>query len=822
MSTHSKTIPEAVKSRWRELMEEITQQDKAYYEQQDPLLSDGEYDALRQELEQWEERYPALGSGESPSQRVGYDPSPLFSSVAHLHPVYSLEKVMDFEGFKAFSQRAARFLGRGLDGHFTWVAEPKIDGLTVILRYEKGILVRGATRGNGVMGEDVTANVRTISGIPHGLPNYEGPSSLEIRGEVYLLQGDFAQWNGEREGLGLPRLSNPRNAASGSLRQLDPEVTARTPLRFMPHGSSLAEDLYPGMDTYEAMMDRLQSWGFQGQPLRRVCPTMETVREYFEWIHQERSCLGYEMDGVVYKINDLVDQKRLGHSSRTPRYAVAEKFPAQEAITHILDIEVRIGRTGVATPVAHVHPLVVGGVRVTRASIHNAREIERKDLRIGDGVVLRRAGDVIPQILRVVHEKRPAHSTPFVFPTHCPSCHGPLVRKEEAVAWRCGAGWGCPAQAVAKLGHMVSRDAMDISGLGARQLAFLYEKKLVRRPGDLFRLKIEDLRDLEGWGEKSAQGLIRAIDSRRSLSLHRWIYALGIPSVGYMGAKALAQHYRTYATFETSVIPHGQNPQEVTMDASHGQNPQDLSREESPAETCKGVNPAKIPMDSKSIEFQGVEFHGERSGQDTAFLGTSGHPFYGSEFLESGEENPMTQESPSHGDRKYLGEGHGAPTESHGISFLPEEAGKKGEGMVHRGITPPWKLPLELLNISGIGEEMAHEILDFMLKERDWIADLSSLVQILPWEEVSPKFSSPLRGKTLVFTGTLPHMTRAEAKERAEQAGARVLSALSRQVDFLVAGEKSGQKIAQAQGAKVVVLNAHQWDKILAGEDPFG
>jgi len=686
--TEHRAIPDRVIQRWNALIHEIHIQDQAYYQHQEPILSDAEYDALRQELAQLEEAYPTLVTPESPSHHVGYQPSALFAHVAHLWPVYSLEKVMDFQGFQAFSEKAVRFLGLEKWHAFTWVAEPKIDGLTVILRYKQGILVRAATRGNGAVGEDVTANVRTIPSIPHVLTHYDGPPELEVRGEVYILQDDFQQWNADRQGLGLPRLSNPRNAAAGSLRQLDSSITASRPLWFMPHGSTLSDDLYPGIDTYQGMMARLKIWGFPGQKWAVACADDAAIQDYFKAMTAKRPHLNYEIDGIVYKMDRLSDQKRLGHSARAPRYAVAAKFPSHDAITHILDIQVQIGRTGVVTPVAHVQPVLVGGVTVTRASIHNANEIMRKDIRMGDQVVLRRAGDVIPQILYVVQDQRSPDSRPYVFPTHCPSCGTILVRKEGAVAWKCMAGFSCAAQAVGRLRHCVSREGLDVAGLGIRQLTFLHQKNLVHTPADLFRLTLENLKDLEGWGEKSATQVLEAIAARTTVSLHRWIYALGIPSVGYVTAKALADHYKDRTHLEEALL-HAKNP-----------------------------------------------------------------------------DSPQAQ---------------------------------------------------ELLNVSGVGQDVAHELSDFIQFEQDWVDDLATYVAIETGIEAkkSTDTGSPLYGKTVVFTGTLPSMTRAEAKERAEQCGARVLSGLSQNVDFLVAGEKSGRKIDQAKAWNVTILDASLWDRMI-------
>ncbi len=688
-------VPPALRAQWKDLQKHIADHDWAYYQNQAPVLSDDEYDGLRHQLQTLEQQYPALKTKDSRSQRIGYDPSPVFSSAAHLWPVYSLEKTTDFQGFLDFSDKAARFLGISGDSLGPWIAEPKIDGLTLILRYEKGHLVRGATRGNGVMGEDVTSNIWNIATIPHELSGYDGPDVIEIRGEIYILLKDFHQWNAERLEAGLPALSNPRNAASGSLRQLDARITASRPLLFMPHGSTLSDELYPGVSTYRDILLALKQWGFQQQMTWKVCENPQDIQDYFEWITVQRPTLGYEIDGVVYKLDALVDQKRLGHSARAPRYAVAAKFPAHDAITHIVSIDTQVGRTGVITPVAHVQPVWVAGVMIAKASIHNADELARKDLRIGDRVLIRRAGDVIPQIVKAFTDQRTGYTAPFVFPTHCPSCQSLLIREEGAVAWRCIQGWRCRSQAIGRLRHMVSRDAMDIDGLGIKQMAFLYEQGLVRTPGDLFRLTVDDLTPLDGWGEQSAAQLITALHHGRTLSLHRWIYALGIPSVGYVSAKSLAEYYQTRDHFEECI-------------------------QRCMTECCPIVSNAGAV-------------------QSSAYR--------------------------------------------------------------------------DLLNISGIGQDTAQGLMTFMTNEQEWVKDLAQYIEIVAAPAPTTK-STPLSDKTIVFTGTLPNMTRAEAKKRAEDAGARVLSGLSQRVDFLVCGEKSGKKIEQARSWNITVLDAEQWQSL--------
>lgn len=530
----------SVERRWKKLIAQIRRHDGLYYQEDRPLLTDDVYDGLRQELIALEAHYPWLVSSESPTQQVGTAPAAAFLKVKHLAPLYSLDNIFGESELSSFLQRVCRGLGMPLDTPLEFVAEPKIDGLTVVLRYEQGELTCASTRGNGQEGEDITANGRTLATIPSRLFGRDIPSLMEVRGEVYMPLSDFMSLNAARVAQGLPCFSNPRNAAAGSLRQLDPSITASRPLQFLAHGVSSDQNLC----TYEALRQRLAAWGLP-LPLARLCTVsfqhVLPLMEFFTSMAEQRDQLQYEIDGVVYKLNDLSSWARLGCSARAPRYVIAHKFPALQGVSTLEKIQIQVGRTGVLTPVAHVSPISLGGVMITRASLHNASEMERKDLREGDRVLLQRAGDVIPQVLERVY--RPQESQPFTFPTHCPSCGTLVVQREGEVAWRCLAGTNCPAQGVARLHHFVSRAAFNIRGLGKQQMKRLYEAGLVRTPCDLFSLTVPSLSALEAWGEKSARNVIQEIRESVPISFSRFLVALGIPQVGEETARALAQHY---------------------------------------------------------------------------------------------------------------------------------------------------------------------------------------------------------------------------------------------------------------------------------------
>jgi DNA ligase (NAD+) len=678
----------------------IAHHDQLYYATDAPEISDAEYDELRRRNRAIEARFPELTRADSPSRRIGAAPAAGFAKVRHRVPMLSLENafaeqdVRDFfAGIRNFFRRTATEALVAEDV-VEIVAEPKIDGLSAALRYEDGRLVVGATRGDGVTGEDVTANIRTLATVPERLHGRDWPEIVEIRGEVYLERAGFFAINREREAAGEPIYANPRNVAAGSLRQLDPGVTARRPLKFFAY--HWGEASRPFARTHQEALRHFTEWGFTVNENSRLCRGVEEVLAYYRDSAERRSQLPYDIDGVVYKINDLDLQRRLGFVSRAPRWALAHKFPAEQADTVLRDIVISVGRTGALTPVAMLEPITVGGVVVQRATLHNEDEIARKDVRKGDTVVVQRAGDVIPQIVGVVLARRPPDATPYQFPDHCPVCDSLAVREEGMAARRCTGGLICAAQAVERLKHFVARDCFDIEGLGARHIADFWEAGLIKRPGDIFRLDPAIIAEREGWGEVSATKLVAAIGERRRISLDRFINALGIPQVGQATARLLARHYRSLAQW----------------------------REEM------------------------------------------------------------------------------------------EKAAGDRDGAAYAG----------LLDVHGIGKDMAADIVGFFAEphNRAVLDDLAGDVEVIDYAAPGQAASSPLAGKTIVFTGGLASMSRPEAKARAEALGANVASAVSSKTDFVVIGADAGSKAARAAALGVRTLDEAEWRDLAGLADPAG
>jgi DNA ligase (NAD+) len=533
------------------LATEIAHHDRLYHQEDAPEISDADYDSLRRRNNEIEARFPELIRADSPSRRVGAAPAAGFAKVTHAIPMLSLENAFDDEDVRDFFAGIRNFfrrpddVARVAEDAIEITAEPKIDGLSAALRYEGGRLVLGATRGDGVTGEDVTQNLRTLASVPKTLAGRGWPEVLEVRGEVYMERAGFFAINAEREAAGEPVFANPRNVAAGSLRQLDPAITARRPLKFFAY--AWGEVSAPFARSHAEALTHFAEWGFTVNPRSRLCRGVDAVLAAYREIAADRAELPYDIDGVVYKVNDLGLQQRLGMVSRAPRWALAHKFPAQQAQTVLEKIDIQVGRQGTLTPVAFLAPITVGGVVVQRATLHNEDEIARKDVRVGDTVIIQRAGDVIPQVVSVVLDRRPADATPYVFPDKCPRCGSLVVREPGFVARRCTGGLICPAQAVERLKHFVARDCFDIEGLGAKHIAEFWEDGLIRGPADIFRLKAEEIASREGWGETSANKLVAAIGERRRISLDRFINALGIPQVGQATARLLARHYRSLA-----------------------------------------------------------------------------------------------------------------------------------------------------------------------------------------------------------------------------------------------------------------------------------
>ncbi len=680
-----KPTPEAAARELAKLAAEIDRHDRLYYRQDAPEITDAEYDVLRRRNAQLEAWYPELVRPDSPSLRVGAPPVESFAKVAHSVPMLSLDNAMEDADVVEFLARVRRFLGLAVDAPLDIVAEPKIDGLSCALRYEDGLLTRGATRGDGSVGEDVTGNVRTIRDIPQRLHG-EAPPLLEVRGEVYMERPDFAALNAAREALGEPLFMNPRNAAAGALRQLDSGITAKRRLRFFAYAWGEAQPAIEG--SYSDFLARLRQLGLPTNPLIEPCRSAEEMVAYHKRIGERRAELPYEIDGVVYKVDSIELQRRLGFVGRAPRWAVAHKFPAQQAQTKLQGIAIQVGRTGALTPVAMLEPVVVGGVTVGRATLHNQDYIAQKDIRIGDTVVIQRAGDVIPQVVEVVLPLRPAEAQAYAFPDTCPECGSQAVRPPGEAIRRCTGGLVCPAQLTERLRHLVSREALDIDGLGRKQVPQLIEAGLLKAPADLFRMvgdeaALAKLRELDGWGEKKVAKLVQAVEARRRLPLARFVYALGIRFVGEVNAKLLARHYGTFEAWKAAMLA-----------------------------MAKGDAEAKAELDA----------------------------------------------------------------------------------------------------VDGVGDTLVEALSEFFAEQHNVDAMDELAAQMAIEAAAAPAAgTSPFAGKTMVFTGTLERMTRAEAKARAEALGAKVAGSVSRSTDFVVAGAEAGSKLKTAQQLGVAVLSEAEW-----------
>ncbi len=676
---------EDARARHKKLLKEITRHDDLYHGKDAPEISDADYDKLRRELENLEAQFPELMNAQS--TKVGAAPSKGFKKIKHALPMLSLSNTFSEEEVGDFLDKIRRFLNINED--IVVVAEPKIDGLSCSLRYEQGKLAFAATRGDGFEGEDITANVQHISDIPKSLPK-DVPDILEVRGEIYMRREEFVALNKRQEEAGKQIFANPRNAAAGSVRQLDSSITAQRPLHFF--GYALGEVSTPFATTQREIRQKLAGWGFAEAEPWSVCKNQQEIMDYYNKVMVLRPDLPYDIDGVVYKVNDLALQERLGFVSRSPRWATAHKFPAEKAVTILKDITIQVGRTGTLTPVAELEPITVGGVVVSRATLHNEDEIERKDVRIGDHVMIQRAGDVIPQVLGPVLEKRPKNAKKFVFPDKCPICNSLAIREEGEVAKRCTGGLICQAQAVERLKHFVSRNAFDIEGMGAKIIEEFYQDGLIKTPADIFKLEEKDrgsltpLRKREGWGDLSAKNLFESIQNRKTIALDRFVYALGIRQIGEATAKKLAATYESWENLR--------------------------------------------------------------------------------DHLQKAKDSEVFFE--------------------------------------------------ELTNIEDIGPSVADDLLGFFAEKhnRKILDDLESLLTIQPY--IRPKTSnSPVVGKTVVFTGSLVTMTRAEAKAGAERLGAKVAGSVSKKTDYVVAGEDAGSKLKAAKELDIKILTEEEWKNLI-------
>ena len=693
---------EEAKAELARLADLLGRANAAYHTQDAPDLSDAEYDRLKRRNQAIEERFPGLKRADSPSDKVGATPAEGFGKVRHDVAMLSLGNAFEDEDVVDFDARIRKYLGLPSGTPLAFTAEPKIDGLSLSLRYENGDLVQAATRGDGAVGENVTANARTIDTIPTRIEG--APALLEVRGEVYMRHDDFDALNARQTANGGKTFANPRNAAAGSLRQLDAEITRARPLAFFAYAWGAMSA--PLAETQFQAIERLKAFGFATNPLTTLCDGPQEMIAHYRKIEEQRATLGYDIDGVVYKVNDLALQDRLGFRSTTPRWAIAHKFPAELAWTRLEDITIQVGRTGALSPVARLHPVTVGGVVVSNATLHNedyikgldskgARIREGKDIRVGDWVQVYRAGDVIPKIADVDLGKRPEDAEAYIYPTTCPECGSDAIREEGDAVRRCTGGLICPAQAVEKLKHFVSRAAFDIDGLGAKQVEQFYADGWIAEPADIFTLKarygsgMQQLKNREGWGEKSADKLFQAIEDKRKIPLSRLIFALGIRHVGEAASNLIAQHYGSWTAFEAAM-------------------------------------------------------------------------------------------------------GHA----------------KSGDG-------PAWD---DLIGVDGVGQVMAQSLVSTFAQEAER-ASIDRLVAELSVQDVARPDTegSPVAGKTVVFTGTLEKMTRAEAKARAERLGAKVSGSVSAKTDILVAGPGAGSKAKKAADLGIQTLDEDGWLALIDG-----
>ena len=673
------------------LADEIKIYDIEYYEDNNPSVDDVYYDGLRRRFEIVASYFPRLPISIEVMEKVGSAPAAGFDKITHSEPMLSLANAFDRKEVYEFSERVRRFLRLGPEITLELVAEPKIDGLSASIRYEQGQLVYGATRGDGTTGEDITKNLLTIDDIPKTLTK-QVPNILEVRGEVYMTKNAFEELNAWQEASGKSKFSNPRNAAAGSLRQLDPSITAARSLNFFAY--SWGEVSPMKIETHFDFLNLLKMNGFVVNGLTEICSKVDQALSCHEKILNLRAQLPYEIDGMVYKVNRLDWQNRMGSISRSPRWAIAHKFPAEQIETRLIQIDIQVGRTGVLTPVGRLEPVKVGGVIVSNVSLHNEDEIQRKDIRVGDRVIIQRAGDVIPQVVRVIQNARSRYSEKFVFPTKCPSCGNETQRSEGEAARKCVAGLVCDAQAIERLRHFVSKNAMDIDGLGEKQIKSFWNKGWIQNPADIFRLTgySDELTKLSGWGGKSIENLFEAIEKSRGVRFDRFIYSLGIPQVGQQTAKLLAENY---------------------IDIEHWQ-----------------------------------------------------------------------------------------------IAMI----------RCTQGDEAAWN---SLINIDQIGESVGQDLLNFFNQQRniDIVTDLASELTIEVYE-IQKTAQSKITGKTVVFTGTLSAMGRAEAKALAEKLGARVSSSISQKTDYLVVGDAAGSKAKKAEQLGVSILSEQEWMAMLDEETP--
>jgi DNA ligase (NAD+) len=754
------------------LTAELAYHDALYHTDDAPEISDADYDALKHRALAIEARFPALTTEASPSQTVGAAVSTQFAPVRHGVPMLSLDNAFDEGEVRDFVTRIARFLKLPGDEAIAFVAEPKIDGLSASLLYIDGELSVGATRGDGRTGEDVTENLKTLgeANIPLRLHGTDWPARVEVRGEVYAPTDAFDAFNAAAEAEGRRTYANPRNFAAGSLRQKNPKITAGRPLNFFAYAWGEHSDDFA--DTQSGALEALKAWGFRVNVRSQRVEWAEGLIAVYRELERDRATLGYDIDGVVYKVDRLDWQQRLGFVARSPRWAIAHKFPAQQATTVLEGIDIQVGRTGSLTPVARLHPVTVGGVVVRNATLHNEDEIARKDVRIGDTVTLQRAGDVIPQIVGVVLDRRPVDAAPYIFPTHCPVCGSEAVREGDEVRRRCTGGLICDAQIVERLKHFVGRRAFDVEGLGEKQLIAFHERGWIREPADIFRLardetKLETLRNEDGYGETSVRNLVAGIQARRIIALDRLIFGLGIRDIGEQTSLLLARHFGSWAAFETACL-----------EAASGL--------PSPEWTQLSLAPGVSPRVMVALA--------------EARLGNS----------DPWPEAPLDQKI------ALALPGLAAPARRAVAALAPDWSAIVRLARVARTEGPSPTLG-EIAGITGVGPVAARALADFFHEPHNRTVVEALIVELETIEDAErPKSDTAVAGKTVVFTGALERFTRDEAKARAESLGAKVSGSVSKKTDYLVAGPGAGSKLADAQKHGVKVLTEDEWLALIA------
>lgn len=681
---------EQAKKELEKIAKEMAKADEAYYQNDDPYLTDAEYDELKLLNEKLEQKFPHLIRADSPSKRIGAPVKSDFKKVVHKIPMLSLGDIFSEEELVDFVKGIQRFLNTDTDIEFT--SEPKMDGLSFSARYENGRFISGATRGDGKTGEDITDNLKTIAALPHFIDAADFPEIIELRGEVYMAKADFFELNAKNEKENKKPFANPRNAAAGSLRQLDANITKERKLSLLVYTWGEASNIF--WKSQSEFLETIQRWGFPVNPYNRLCRNLKEIIDSYESLLNTRADLPYDIDGIVYKVNSLELQNRLGFLTRTPRWAIAHKFPAEKAVTRINNIRIQVGRTGALTPVADLEPVNVGGVMVSHATLHNEDEIKRKDIRIGDYVTIQRAGDVIPQVLGVVLEKRSDDNKPFEFPKFCPECGAHAIREEDEAVRRCTGGLSCPAQAIERIKHFVSREAFNIEGLGGKIIEQFFAEGILQSPADIFTLEARNggddlfsaasglhLEHRDGWGRKSVENLFKAINERRIITLPRFIYALGIRQVGAATSLLIAKNYGSFSYFMQ--------------------------------EMCRG---------------------------DTE----------------------------------------------------------------------------KLISIDGIGEAMAHDVVEFFKEEHNLMIVQKLLNEVKIEEFVdNTAADTAVSGKTIVFTGTLEHLTRAEAKAKAQSLGAKVAGSVSAHTDYVVMGADAGSKARKAQELGIKILSEEEFLQLI-------